>query len=103
MKTYSTETNYAVAGTSVASPREPEFQVALKRLTEINARLSELSIVAWQSADKIVGPLPESASANPKLDTVPSGYLAEMMKTLDSTSSLVENIYRNMTRVTNEF
>ena len=99
MKTYSTED-----ATPTKGPRDPEFQVALKKLREINSRLGELSTIAIQSAEKIVGAMPEVASNQiPKLDEVPRGYIAELSKSLDDTAANVERIYRNVTRVANEF
>lgn len=88
-----------------AAPREPEFQVALKRLAGINARLNELSQIAGASADRIMGPVPEGSPhpSNTKLEGVPRGYLEELSNSLDETSALLERIYRDVTRITNGF
>ena len=93
---------YGIASKST-SPRTPEFQAVLKRLSEVNGRLNELSAIAGQSADRIVGTQPEEATGSPKLDTVPDGYLSEISKAVAEAGITVERIYRNVTRITNEF
>lgn len=87
-----------------ATPRDPEFQAALKKLSSINARLGELSAIAGQGADKIVGSMPTPLNpAEKDVAPTPNNYLADLSRSLSQTSDMVERIYRNVTRITNEF
>lgn len=103
---YSDQAQGSTAGYSVKAnaPRDPEFQVALKKLGSLNGRLGELSAIAGQSADKIVGSEPQALhSGDAKVSPVPHGCIAELTKAIDDAASAVERIYRNVTRITNEF
>lgn len=94
---------YATMG-KTAAPRDPDFQVALKRLHSVNARLNELSGIAGQSADRIVGPAPELVAGTVAKESVPvRGCIDELARAIDEASYTVERIYKNVTRITNEF
>ena len=97
--------NFAVINKG-ASPRDPEFQLQLKKLAAINSRLSELCSVSGTAADKIVGSQPMStggAGNGTKLDSIPNGCLTELSRTLDATNEMVERVYGYVSRITNEF
>lgn len=90
-------------GAKSASPREPEFQKMLKKLSGINARLTELSAIAEAACDRIVGPEPEQHLGNPKIDSLSNGCLADLAKALDEASATTERVYRYVIRITTEF
>jgi hypothetical protein len=88
---------------AASATRDPEFQVILKKLQAINGRLNELSAISGQAADKIVGSEPVPFGGDTAKELVSSSYLTDLSRTLEHAESTVERIYRNVTRITNEF